>query len=332
MRFILFLLVQIALLCSHADAQHVPVCSESPDFPVCVQHNLIDSESCTQLIHAAEESGAYDNGFDSLDGKPAMQIDIMEREKVQFHKIFQLVQPHLEKLRDFIGTHFDVSFVYWIFLRKYSHKGNNGRKGVRFHSDSSGATAVVPLNSNYTDGAYVMVNKMFNNENFKGDFEIPKQTKTNNENYYRPPIRQGSALIHDGDILHGVEAVTKGTRYTLIFFFAVKRVDATFHNDLEQTINVYQVQSSENKKHIAQLYRGNQIDIVTKPNEFFIGVDETNGNVVVEWQIGYAPRTQFFQTSQPIRGDDDKLRAMLGEKYNQWAAENPRQDVEKIEL
>ena len=35
-----------------------------------------------RLIVAAEKEGGYDFGYDSLDGKPAVQIDIIENEQV----------------------------------------------------------------------------------------------------------------------------------------------------------------------------------------------------------------------------------------------------------
>jgi hypothetical protein len=37
---------------------------------------------CDRLIAAAEKDGGYDFGYDSLDGKPAVQIDIIENEQV----------------------------------------------------------------------------------------------------------------------------------------------------------------------------------------------------------------------------------------------------------
>ena len=43
-------------------------------------------------------------------------------------------------------------------------------------------------------------------------------------------MNQGTALIHDGLISHGVEPVLNGTRYSLITFFSVGRADVTFVN------------------------------------------------------------------------------------------------------
>ena len=55
----------------------VPRCSPSADFPVCVQKGLISPESCKEIIARAEERDRYDYGHDSIDGKPAMQVDIL---------------------------------------------------------------------------------------------------------------------------------------------------------------------------------------------------------------------------------------------------------------
>jgi hypothetical protein len=46
-------------------------------------------------------------------------------------------------------------------------------------------------------------------------------------------------IIHDGFIKHGVEPVTNGTRYSLIVFFAVGKVQATFTNHESEDILVY---------------------------------------------------------------------------------------------
>lgn len=316
---------------ANAYSAAVPSCSENPDFPVCVEHEIIDAKSCHELILAAEESGAFDRGFDSLDGKPAMQIDIVEWEVVEIPKLFQLVEPYLEKLRAFIAKHFDVSFVYWIFLRKYSYQGNHGRKGVRFHSDNSGATAVVPLNNDYKDGAYVMVDKKFDNENFKGEFSIPEQEKTSSSTYYRPPLRTGSALIHDGEILHGVEAVSQGTRYSLIFFFAVDEVVAEFRNDLDRHVTIYQIEEGKERYKIFDLPPRNLNNVVTKPNDFFVGVD-LDDKVVVEWKIGHAPRLQVYKTSTPIlHVDNDSLKELLGEDFDKWSSSHPAGTYDKAE-
>jgi hypothetical protein len=147
---------------------YVPPCAQDPNFPVCTRPGLIPRDACDEFIAAAERDGGYDFGYDSLDGKPAVQIDIVENHKIQFPHLYAYLEPHMEKLTEFAQEMFDVSFIYWIFFRRYSADGNHGRKSVRVHSDSSGATAVIILNDGFQGGDYSI---KFGDEKYNPELE-----------------------------------------------------------------------------------------------------------------------------------------------------------------
>ena len=160
---------------SHEDV-YVPTCATDPKFPVCTKPEIFDAATCDEFIAACEEDGGFDFGFDSLDGKPAVQIDIVENHVVRFPHLYNILEPHLENLKEFASEHFDVSFIYWIFFRRYSADGNHGRKAVRVHSDSSGATSVIVLNSGFEGGEYSV---KFGQEKFNPTMNKGQRTATN---------------------------------------------------------------------------------------------------------------------------------------------------------
>lgn len=286
---VLWLLARMSLSLTQYEYKPAnPSCSHSQQFPVCVGKAIFLPEVCEEIIKTANEMNAYDVGYDSIDGKPAVQIDVLEKGEIQHPRLYNLIEPHLPKLTNFIGEHFSVDFIYWIFFRRYSVVGNFERKSVGFHSDSSGATAVIMMNKpdvDFTGGNYTVRAKG------REDDRAPK---------YYPTMEQGSALIHDGVIKHGVAEVTSGTRYTLIVFYSVGQIHATFHNDLDQTVSLYHRYGTDSD-YLGTLEPGEEfVKEGTHVKQEYVGLaggQDDPGEMLVKWRIGFAPAAQNFLTS-----------------------------------
>jgi len=298
------LLVQLCLALTkfdHKPAQ--PSCSHSPNFPVCVGKEIFTPQVCEEIINLANQKNAYDIGYDSIDGKPAVQIDVLEKGEIQHPDMYNLISPHLDKLTDFIGEHFSVDFIYWIFFRRYSADGNYGRKSVQFHDDSSGATAILMMNKpdiDFEGGSYQLVGKNIT------DFDPRTAESRPDGDIYYPKMHQGSALIHDGIIQHGVAPVTKGTRYSLIVFYSVGNIHAVFANDLEMEVMLHFQKANGTddwtNEFISKILPGQSVQRENAHvKDVFFGI-VVNGDGEeqdsVEWKIGFAPAIQNFRCSK----------------------------------
>ncbi len=302
----------------------VPTCSLDERWPVCVKP-LIKAKRCAELIAAAQRLGGYDAGYDSLDGNPAMQIDIMDHAEVLREDLFSHIKPWLPELSQFVTAHFEVSYPYWIFFRRYSDVGNHGRKGVRVHSDSSGATVVIPLNDDFEGGQYVVYDKALQTDTEAASAPASAQFRSND-------LRAGAALIHDGIIRHGVEEVTKGTRFSLIVFFAVAWTDVTVYNDSEQPVFVFLTGYGKRAPWDAPvplfggapLAPGEARTERLEPDQRLEARDAT-GQLVANWKTFYSPYSQRCVVSESNAdfntSEDNKP------EYREWQKLNPAHTI-----
>lgn len=276
-------------------------CNGDPRFPVCILSELIDKDACEGIIKQAEINQGYE-GLDSLDQLPAMEIEIMERYEIQHPDLYELIAPYLPRLTAFTSKYYDVQGIYWIFLRKYAAEGNEGRKGVRIHQDSSGATAVILLNDEFEGGEYGLLPK----EGAQPRSGSLNASHPNNKETFFPDLPSGSAMLHDGRIEHGVAAVTKGTRYSLIIFYNVNKVEVEFTNDLNEEMRLFWVSPDVSELEVAVLAPG-MIQVQQSFSRHSFLSRDAAGQVRTRWTVGYYPTRQIFRTSKDCPKVDKSL-------------------------
>lgn len=162
------------------------------------EHILVLTElQCSALVQFIDDniSSAV---IDSVDDFPEYQVD------VSFELLSQLVgketcQTILELpnvLDNSLSHKLSSQLGYSLFLRLYSEET---RPLIPFHHDICAYTCVIALNdqSDFSGGYFVMLN---------GD------------NLERAAWKQGEALLHSGNLVHGVSKMNAGKRYSLVMF------------------------------------------------------------------------------------------------------------------
>ncbi|WP_444930914.1 2OG-Fe(II) oxygenase [Microbulbifer sp. SSSA002] len=171
--------------------------------PVVVVDNLpvLTADQCTVLRrHICEHITSVVP--DSVDDQPEYQVNITLEQLAEL--LDQCTVDKLLALPDILHQHADLNGEEGnrqttIFLRIYSP---DTRPYITFHSDICRYTAVLALNdeSEFQGGRFVML----------GDNQL--QTV---------PWHSGNALLHAGNLVHGVSRLTEGVRYSLVLFYSV---------------------------------------------------------------------------------------------------------------
>ena len=175
--------------------------------------DAISPQGCAALRRAVDASPS--KAKDSVDQLPAYQIDLSRR---QLEKLVgrRTVDALLTELpRRFLDFDASASAAVGprrlrplsVFVRKYSR---DGRPWIDFHQDASLVTANIALanDSVHSGGRLVTV------------LHQRVQSIARSE---------GEATIHSSQLLHGVNEITNGVRYSLILFFraaAVGRIES----------------------------------------------------------------------------------------------------------
>ena len=136
--------------------------------------------------------------IDSVDAFPESQVDVSPELLAQLvgKETCQAVL-NLPKILDKSLLHGKSSRLgYSLFLRLYSQET---RSLIPFHHDISDYTCVIALNdqSDFSGGDFIMLN---------GD------------NLEKAAWKQGEALLHSGNLIHGVSKMNAGKRYSLVMF------------------------------------------------------------------------------------------------------------------
>ena len=161
-----------------------------PDLKWSYIEKFLSDKVCERICNWAEDKIDYVT-LDTVDNKPLCETKI---------------SPN--KLNEICGSEFLPSILSFskvkirnihIIVRKYSSDGN-GRNSLGEHYDCCEETIGITLN-NKTDYRHGLLYFKFNDKKIIVDM-----------------YNAGDILIHNKNILHGIEPVTNGNRWTMIIF------------------------------------------------------------------------------------------------------------------
>jgi hypothetical protein len=171
--------------------------TESHCFHLKERISVLTGQQCFELVQFIDDniSSAV---IDSVDDFPEYQVDVSPELLAQLvgKETCQAVL-NLPKILDKSLLHGKSSRLgYSLFLRLYSQET---RSQIPFHHDISDYTCVIALNdqSDFSGGDFIMLN---------GD------------NLEKASWKQGEALLHSGNLIHGVSKMNAGKRYSLVMF------------------------------------------------------------------------------------------------------------------
>ena len=161
---------------------------------------LLSNDICERLCNWAKNNIDYKT-LDTVDDRPVCECIITSK---QFSDVCG------KEILSSILIHCTVKVknVHMI-IRKYSSEENN-RDSLDEHYDCSEETINVALNyrSDYEGGELY----------FKFDQETEGLPSSGNKKYIPNIYNSGDVLIHNQYIMHGVNQITKGSRWALIIF------------------------------------------------------------------------------------------------------------------
>ena len=153
---------------------------------------LLSDESCKSLIEYTSRH-INDKILDTVDGLPEWQINYVQKDIEKLctvAEIRNIIQIAYDKYPNISNVEF--------FVRKY---GEGAREKLPWHSDMTIVSSTIHLSNyfEYDDGDFVFIEG--------------KEIKRSSE------LKKGCGIFHNGNVIHRVESITTGTRWSLIVFF-----------------------------------------------------------------------------------------------------------------
>ena len=125
--------------------------------------------------------------------------------------------------------------IDWIFIRKYSANSDSKRDHLAGHRDTNQFSVNVPLNSDtfFEEGKLWFARRNDEESNgetaaqlaaapmakdTKGAHDVSTYRGRNSSRFFVPKLTAGHALCHNNQVLHGISPITKGSKYSLLFF------------------------------------------------------------------------------------------------------------------
>lgn len=211
--------------------------------PVLRVRGVLREAEAASVVSMAEDAAAgagqlsYNTDPDDIDGEPSYELYPLYRARWQHDAVEAVFRPAVEeRLLPFVQRAFDCPGCVPCdaLLRRYCP---GERRYLPAHEDFySRVTAVFPLNpSDYEGGLFVEREPGGNHTGPAPRFlrRGPALTDARREalrgmGLLAPPRRQslegpelkpGDALVHDAKLLHGVEILDEGCRYSLVLWF-----------------------------------------------------------------------------------------------------------------
>ena len=194
-----------------------------------LRKGILSPEFCNKLIKISEKY-SFENEIDSIDEKPAYQIDIYDvtndETPVLNKELWDIIKPIYNKYVEPLSK----KPPGYVFIRRYTP---TERKDLPAHLDESNFTVSFTLSErkSYEGGElYIFDDKGTKKLDFLTRRDIPENVRQNYvKNMKTKPIvdcGQGDMIFYNGrDHLHGVLPVTKGVRYSIVFFFEKPLMD-----------------------------------------------------------------------------------------------------------
>lgn len=153
---------------------------------------LLSDESCKSIIEWTSKH-INDKILDTVDGLPEWQVTVVQKimEKLcTVTEIRNIVQIAYDKYPSISNADF--------YIRKY---GDGARENLPWHADQTVVSFTIHLSNyfEYEGGDFVFIEG--------------KEIKRSSE------LKKGCGVFHSGDVIHSIEPVTKGNRWSLVSFF-----------------------------------------------------------------------------------------------------------------
>ena len=183
-----------------------------------INKKLLTPEECNAIIDLSNKY-KYGKFREEVDGKPAYEVDIYDTEKG-----FILNKPLWDICKKIYDKYLKDEFKLpeFVFIRRYTP---GERTELPVHLDANNVTVIFLLSDTRDfDGSELFIfDKKFTHKH-KHIGEKSPRVKTefikSIKNLPTFKYEQGDAIKYNGkEHLHGVLPVTRGTRYSLSFFF-----------------------------------------------------------------------------------------------------------------
>lgn len=147
--------------------------------------DALTAAECDQIIQTAEDAG-FGCDIDTVDQQPAWEMNLLS---------YPAGEMSAKRMRDIICGLQDFFKLaqYMIYVRKY---GAAYRPALAPHHDRSTVSFTVALNDDFVGGEFYYL-----------DAEEQRHTV---------PLKKGDAVVFGGNVMHGVEPVAEGIRYSLV--------------------------------------------------------------------------------------------------------------------
>ena len=186
-----------------------------------IHKNLLSKNLCENIIKTSYKY-ELDNYLDVIDDKPAYEIEIYDSENNKDPIANKELWAISKKIYDLHLKNENPNLPDYVFLRRYN-KEQRGDLPVHLDQDKKTVSFLLSSRSDFEGGdLYIFDQKITDKYRYIGN---KSPTIRNNfvRNFKDIPIvkcNQGDMISYSGkNHLHGVLPITKGVRYTLIFFF-----------------------------------------------------------------------------------------------------------------
>jgi hypothetical protein len=159
--------------------------------------HLLSDLTCKLIIDWATENIRGDQ-IDTVDGMPEWQCTVLQETIERICTSGSYDSPEIRNIIKIISAKYPTVSNVAFFIRKY---GVNTRIELPWHCDYSVVSGTIHL--------------LNQNEYTGGDFSYieDKEIKNGNE------LKKGHMIFHNGDVIHCIEPITKGIRWSLVVFF-----------------------------------------------------------------------------------------------------------------
>ena len=201
--------------------------------------NALPLDACAKLIEVCNANG-WATEADSIDGYNVQDLQVVHHGKVVNAAAHAVIAPYLDNLKAWLDAkwgHDPLNYneLDWVFARKYA--AGSARDGLQGHKDSNRHSINIALNTDFEGGRLYFVppdsplghlvdaKGTKKQHGMAGDSvsmlkpgNVPNPGVTS-ENYFFPELTAGDALSHNDTVWHGIAPVTKGAKYSLLFFY-----------------------------------------------------------------------------------------------------------------
>jgi len=170
----------------------------------------IPHETCQKIISLGEGNWDQAQTFGSQEkNKPLDKIRKSDIVWINEQWVFDLIFPYIEGANEQAGWKYDIKLLQYCQITRYTKDGFYSwhRDGIGCHNE---------LCDNYGNTRKLSMSLVLNDDYEDGDFEIHGLL----EEQQIPRLEEGSIIVFPSFMEHRVTPVTRGTRYSLVAWFA----------------------------------------------------------------------------------------------------------------